>query len=593
MTDNASRSGMQVGVAGTSGTETLWFAPRAAMWPLAARECWVRNPLNGAVARLNADEYAFLSACSGARSAAEHEAQIIARLNVPWTSRAAVRRFVERARELQLLLPLHALVDLCEGGAELPEASCRIVVRTADRPELLARLLDEARALEKLTGVSREWHVLDDSRGEGARLRNREIARACALHCTVHDLAVAQPFVQDLRAAHPGAQREIDWLLGEHNGAATYGRPVNLALLRFAGQRWIAIDDDASLRPRACPVPLPGFAVSSANDELFAFESDQALADACAEVDTDIIAEHERWLGLPIAHAWSAALHAHGEPAVDLQHEDALRFGAGARILFTQNAAVGDPGSSLFPYHVLGLPPASLAHIAVSSQRQDAALVHRHDWRGMQRFRLSPRRLLTFTTVAGIDNRELLPPTSPIHRNEDLLLGEMSLAVRPRAWFADLALGLPHRRAAAKQWLGPGTQFAQEPLHILLDMLEQRASQVTALDPSDRLQTLASLLTDLANAGERELHERIEAQAIDTATRVLFAVRGQLDDASAPPGWKTALRPWLASPALAIAGPELTTRLAPAAQIRTLARDYGAALAVWPSLWQHCRAANV
>ena len=82
--------------------------------------------------------------------------------------------------------------------------------------------------------------------------------------------------------------------------------------------------------------------------------------------------------------------------------------------------------------------------------------------------------------------------------------------------------------------------------------------------------------------------QSIEAQAIDTATRVLFSIRSQLDDAAVPESWKDLLRPWLASPALTLEGAQLAQRLVPVAAVRRLADDYGRALVVWPSLWRHC-----
>ena len=100
--------------------------------------------------------------------------------------------------------------------------------------------------------------------------------------------------------------------------------------------------------------------------------------------------------------------------------------------------------------------------------------------------------------------------------------------------------------------------------------------------------TLAAIARDIAHAEERALAQSIEAQAIDTATRVLFSIASQLDDAAVPQSWKDLLRPWLTSPALALEGAQLAHRIVPVAHVRRLADDYGRALAVWPSLWRHC-----
>src|SRR5581483_58284 len=418
----------------------------------------------------------------------------------------------------------------------------------------LDRLLDSAEHLEREFGCRREWHVLDDSRDPAHRARNRAIVAQHALDCTWHDLHAHDAWREGLHAAFREARREIEWLLGGGDGAATYGRPINHALLRFAGRRWLAIDDDVLLDARRCPAPLAGFGVASEADELLAYEShDEALA-ACEAARVDPLAEHERWLGGSLGVAWTSAVRAHGAPAVEVSSRDSLRFAPDARVLFTQNAAVDDPGSSLFPYHVLSLPAASLAHATASASRARCAFVERHAWRGARRLRLAPRRLLTFTTIAGIDSRRLLPPTVPMHRNEDLLLGGIAQIVHPHAWFADLPFGVPHVRAVRKQWLPASAGFAQEPLHVVLDALEGRALDIAAVDPARRMATVSALVADLAHAGERELADMIEAQAIDTATRVLFSIHSQLDDARVAATWKQALQPWLGSPALAVEG---------------------------------------
>lgn len=568
----------------------MWCAVQLTMWPLAARQCLVRNPVNGAAARLDADEYALLSSCEGAKPLAQHEADIVARFNPPAAHRAAIRQFLQRCCELRLLVGVDELVASCDAGLPAPTAPCSVVVRTADRPQLLGRLLDDAVELERRTQHARAWHVLDDSRDGDSRRRNRDVVAQRTLDCTVHDLDGVHAMHGELCAAFPDLRPEIDSLLGApEDGAASYGRPINHALLRFAGERWLAIDDDALLRPRGCPKPLPGFEASSANDELFAYATQHELLDACPAVTLDPFEQHERWLGESLGRAWHAATREHGAPSVTLTVEDALRFASDARIVFTQNAAVGDPGSSLFPYHVLSLSPASLAHVIADPARQASAFTHRHDWRGVRRFRLAPRRLLTFTTVAGIDNRSLLPPTVRTQRNEDLLLGSVAQLAYPQAWFADLPFGLQHERAAAKQWLAPDASFAQEPVHWLLDTLEEHAVRISAQHPDDRLVALSAVLCDVAKSGERELEQRLEAHALDTATRVLFSIQTQLDDASVPGAWKDRLRPWLASPALAVHGSALRARLASTAVARELCREYGAALAVWPTLWNHCR----
>src|ERR1700712_5049490 len=60
-----------------------WLAPAWTMLPIAARLCRVRNPLNGAVTELSADQYAILTACEGCKTLEEHGAGVRRKLGVP------------------------------------------------------------------------------------------------------------------------------------------------------------------------------------------------------------------------------------------------------------------------------------------------------------------------------------------------------------------------------------------------------------------------------------------------------------------------------------------------------------------------------
>jgi hypothetical protein len=183
----------------------------------------------------------------------------------------------------------------------------------------------------------------------------------------------------------------------------------------------------------------------------------------------------------------------------------------------------------------------------------------------------------------------LLPPTLRASRNEDLLLGELTRIIDRGAWSLDLPWALPHWRSPAKHWLGPADHVRQDATHFLMDYLGQMAPRITSKEPQDRLQAVAAILTDLARASDERLVELLEEQAADTASRVQFAIAATLDDATVPSEWKEMLQPWVGSPALSTNPEIIRDRMASAAVVRKLADDYGAALAVWPALWQWSR----
>jgi hypothetical protein len=558
-------------------TGALWLAPEWTMLPLAAQRCRVRNPLNGAVAELSREQYAVLTACEGCATLEQHHAGILRKLEVRFEHRTTVMQWLREFAAQRLLVPLAELAGRL--GTELPSPApfAGVFVRTCDRPALLARALASAAALEARRGSRHGYTVLDDSRDSIHRTTNREAARRSGLDVHYVDLAEPTSLERALRAALPGAPAALDWLLGAAGfGEATYGRPVNVALLLTAGRRVLLLDDDALAEPQRAPHFEAGVSVSSEGDDLTAFADWAALDAACPAMDVDPFEAHLDLLGQPV---WKRLGDA---SAIQVTSADAARFGPDARVLVTQNGALGDPGSSLFPYHLLALPERSL----VRNPDARLAFEQRIDWRGQDRLRLAPNRPLTFTTLAGIDNSVLLPPTVRAHRNEDLLLGELAQIIHPGAWYADLPWGLPHRREPEKQWLGPNDTFAQEPVHFLLDYLSERASAIASDAPEQRLGAIAAFLLDLSGASDARLAELLEAHVADTSTRVLFAIASRLDDARTPPAWKDELRPWQRSPALAVDVASIRRRIVAPASLRTLARNYGEALSAWPEVWR-------
>ena len=573
-----------------------WLASELRMLPLAPRLCFVRNPLNGAWSQLSSGEHAVLSACEGCRTIGEHEARAAARLGAPEAHRPAIRELLERCAREGLLLSVPQLVSrFGTPSAAEPAAFGGVVVRTADRPQLLARLLASAETLEARAGEKRRWLVIDDSHNPASEQANRAaIANARSLEITHYDRAAADALQNALLAEFPRAAREIAWLLAPGApGEATYGRPLNHALLQLAGRAFVSVDDDVLLESRRSPLSDAGFTVSDAADELTWYESEASLLQHCPPADVDPIAQHARWLGLPMADAWMRAEAQSGAlAAMDITAAQGSRFAPDARIIFTHSHACGDPGSTMLPLHLLSLPARSRQWLAANPQAVAYAFARRINWRGQSRLRLAPSRLLTLTTIAGLDNSRLLPPTARSHRSEDLLLGSVAQWMHPTAWQVDLPFGLLHRREPAKHWLRAVDPVGPEPLPFILAYLERHEAVIVAMRPEQRLAAAGALLVDLAAASDAHLAEMLLEHAAEASSRVLFSLQEQLDDAALPAAWKQSLGPWLNSPALALDETALRARSPTVAAIRSLVDGYGKALLVWPQLWEFCRERN-
>ena len=577
----------------TPAAEAQWFAPAWTMLPLAPRRCLVRNPLNGASAELSSGEYAALSACDGCCTLDEHVVRAAEQLRAPPEHRPAIRELIERCTRKGLLL---ALPDLAArfGRAGTPKIApiAGVAIPTADRPQFLARLLGGASRLQRRTRVAYRWYVFDDSRSAESRHANREaIAGYPDLDVIYHDLSSSDSLERRLTAALPDLRDEIRELLSAAGpDERSCGRAMNHVLLQFAGKRFLSIDDDVLAEPRQPPLERPGVEVGFAPKAAFWYESLEAAFAACPKASIDPFAEHARWLGLPMAEAWrlaereSGGLRADGLPGIAGTH-----FDADARVVFTWNHVLGDPGWSRFSGERLAVSAETRAWLALDPEAARTAFDSQIQWRGDASLRMSPQTSLSTTTLSGFDDTVLLPPAARTGRDTDTTMGELARCIHPAAWTMSLPFALPHVRESPRQWLCPTESLPIDVKRSLIGYARLRSDSIRARDPAARLATLGAALVDLAAAGDSTLCNLLEEQAADRAGRLAFQVNAQLDDAATPAAWKEVLRQWLASPVLSLDSASLKQQTIPPHELRTLSRELGRALIAWPRLWAHCR----
>ena len=198
-------------------------------------------------------------------------------------------------------------------------------------------------------------------------------------------------------------------------------------------------------------------------------------------------------------------------------------------------------------------------------------------------------RMLSTSTLKGIDNSRLMPPTLRAAAGEDIVFGEAACCVHPKGWTVDLPFALPHLRTKRRQWLMPGDKLVLDPARFLLIRARARRPAIASENPPQRMARLGDMFRDLGEASEARLIAMLEEQSAIYASEVLFGIHEQLDDATLPAAWKSTLRGWLGSRILKLDSESLRASIAPPAAVRALAREYGRTLIAWPRLWSHCR----
>ena len=571
-------------------TSAQWLVPELQMFPLAARRCMVRNPLTGTSVELSSGEYAVLSACEGCRALAEHEARAAQRLSAPQEHRAAIRELLERCARGGLLMALPDLVARFGSAPASPAAPfAGVAVRTCDRPAQLRRLLESAMALQARTGAAYPWHVVDDSRRPESQRANQEVLRGCgSLDASYHSASAVAAFAQELGSAHPDLAAEIDALLDPaRESEVTYGRPLNFLALRFAGHRLLIVDDDMVLDPRRAPLSQPGVEAGATREPAFWYETiDAAYAD-CPPLDADPIEAHLRWLGLPLVQAWAQAEGA-GLVVGELDRESVVRFAPDARVCLTRTGLLGDPGWAAFAAQQLVLSDETRQWLAANADAARYAFESQIQWRGWLRTGLVPR-VLPSSTLLGVDNSRLMPPTLRSAAGEDIVFGEAVASIYPNAWTVNLPFALPHLRAQRRQWLTPRDGLVGDPARCLVLHARAHASAIAAEAPRERMIRLGEIFRDFGETSEIALVAALEDRAVEYASSLHFVIQEQLDDPALPEAWKSVLRQWLASPILKVDKESLRASIALPAVVRASAREYGRTLTAWPRLWEYCR----
>jgi len=488
-----------------------------------------------------------------------------------------------------------ALPDLVArfGLARVPSVApiAGITIPTADRPALVLRLLTGASNLQSRTGNAYLWHVFDDSRSAENRRANREVIASCPdLEVRYHDLSATDSLESRLAAALPDLREEIRLLLAAAGpGESTYGRVMNYPLLWFAGKRFLSIDDDAQVEPRRAPLALPGVEIGLAPRAAYWYDSFDAAFAACPELPLDPIAEHAQWLGLSMAQAWERAEREPPRRVRDFPGLAGSYFDPDARVLFTWNHVLGDPGWAKFSGELLVISAETRDWLAARPGAARAGFEAQVQWRGYASLQLTPQESLSTTTLCGLDNTVILPPAVRTGPEADTTIGEMTRCIHPTAWVASLPFALPHVRNARREYLSPADALGFGLNRTLINYARARSPSIRAADPAARLSTLGAMFVDLASASDATLRSVIEEQAANTASRLSFAIDAELRDPAMPEAWKDVIRPWLGAPLLQLDSASLARRAAPLDRLRTVTREFGQTLIAWPRVWAWCR----
>ena len=444
-------------------------------------------------------------------------------------------------------------VALNEGPEDPGACYC---ILTCDRTEAVERLLASMKQSHDFNGRNRYW-LVDDSRDADKQQANRQLCDRVRNEYGIpleyfgmhEQLETLERMKQDL----PEHRQGLDFLLGRQSDASipSYGRCRNWSLLLGAGGRLVLLDDDILYQRAQPPHASTDVMLTSAIRSADFFSSDddwRALLDSdnpdpCSGAFTQAV-------GLRLPEAL-ALFTQDALPAKALRHlspRDYHHFHSDSRVKITACGSLGDPGTWGNQW-LLQLDADSRTRLYASEKGYRQHLRRRNLWSGRQ----GAAFLNAFTLISqatGLDASELLPPYFPIHRNEDLLFGEMLRYLYPHALQLDLPWAVPHLPLEKRDWTH---QQLTRPspvgmLSFSARTLAQYQEQDLAKQAGVRIQSLASLFHGLADASDRELVEAIGQACLQRYSLQIGHLNDILAESpDAPEYWRQDIQTYLSN----------------------------------------------
>lgn len=518
------------------GEPELWAVPRLEEQPHGPHTVQARNPHTGKAAVLPVEVVNALSHCAQFRSLDEHVEDLLGDADPQDPRRQGIRSVLQQVRKAGLTVPARQVLDRLSPAPVPPDQGPVVAaIITCDRPSALERLL---RSIIQHVDTSRldRLIVIDDSRLDLNRERNRQLtgslqsASAARLHYFGADEAEA--FVRELTGRLPGLSGAIQCLLDRQQWAGYYSAGVarNFSHVLAPDCRVAVFDDDTVCEFWPAPIDAPGCEFNAARRQALFYDRLESEPRLALDAGQDPVARLTQCLGLTIPQALTAA--GIGRPAQDsLRHsypDAAMSYQASSRVLVTECASLGDPGTSDDTWLAL-LPDETLRRFLDEPGQVEAALAHRPCWLGPERPSFAPQAHMSQLT--GFDNRELLPPYMPVERGQDQIFGEMTRFLHPDSVALTHEWAIKHLRVGAEGERGPvSRRMSPDGRLARLTLLPARQSEACAADDlAGRFRFLGQGFRELATLSNGALIERATDLATHQADTLTAAMQEQLE----------------------------------------------------------------
>jgi hypothetical protein len=570
--------------------------------PLGEGQELVYSPLTRSARALPPLSVRLLQGCRAFATLDEHTAHLCRELNLPPQQGPQVRQELAALAQSGLLLSQRDLLTPLRGqiGPSPPRITV-LGIPTRNRTPSLRRCLESYINNNHRHGRSVQYLVVDDSSDPGVQDANRQLLLELKARHSVA-LAYAGP-EEKTRFAEALVQRtglpaeDVHFgVVNDDRFPITTGAGRNAILLHAVGEALLQVDDDTVCRLAPVPGTQGGLAFTSEYDPTeFWFPAQGEPFPAVVGDEPSILAIHEQMLGKGLGNCLAEMPNGLG---VDLDRAGAGFFrraaSTGGRVLATAAGVMGDSGMGS-PLYFLSLEGPARARLLHSEGVYRQAFARQQVVRGVRQPTISDGTLCMALNL-GLDHRELLPPFTPVQRNQDGVFGALLRACVTGGCFGFLPWTLLHRSPV--------------PRHLLPEDLWKSAAQVTSgqilqalvgsfapgpnpVDARKSLLALGRALEDWGAARPTDFEELARLALWNQTSRKVVQLENQLRAAQGQPAfWAQDVRRLLALWRQALPEREY---LAPSDLVRAfgndafaclqrLVRRFGRLLQVWPDM---------
>jgi hypothetical protein len=455
----------------------------------------------------------------------------------------SLRQTLLQLAEQGYLLSQRAGLEQLQAPPASPAASsiASLGFATCERAETLERGLTSFVEHCRRFGRSHDLVVVDDSlRPETQRAYRELLARLQARYgvdCAYAGVAEKLAFAERLSAAGdlPADVTRFVCVGSPEYGVTTVGANRNALLLHTAGDLIFSADDDIVCRVAAAPEQRPGLRASSRRNPLdvwFFADRDSALQ-ALEVLDTDLLSVHEQWLGQDIRSCLGRP-EVNAGIAIDEAEPRLLRRlqQPSGRVALTLNGTLGDCSWDN-PHFYLFQRGATFQRLAGSEAAYRAARASREMAQSVTQPTLAEYADPMFAMCMGLDNRELLPPFTPLGRAEDVAFGAALSRCFPGAYTVHLPWTLLHAPSDSRS-------FSQQAM-FAIGLGNLIPSLINQFDPgftqgaAERLIKLGLHIEELGRLPGRSFAEWMRLHLMENMSALIETLEERLSSRESPP----------------------------------------------------------